>query len=270
MHCLDPLVALVVALCGLVIGVISGMFGIGGGMMIVPLFNLVFGLPMVSATSTSLFTIVPTALSGAYKHMRQKTVHFKMGLITGAAGAVLSVFGALIADKLPELTLVILAAAIICYSSITMLVNARRKPAEKPAENEDLAVGAQAQDKPSASIPLILALGSIAGLMAGLIGIGGGFIIVPFCVVYLKFSMKEAAGTSLLAISIIAIPGIITHALLGQIEWIYGLALVVGTIPGAQIGAWLAAKLPDRPLRVAFGILLLITGTLLLINNIGA
>ncbi|MCL2756730.1 MAG: sulfite exporter TauE/SafE family protein [Coriobacteriia bacterium] len=276
----DPFVACIVVLCGLVIGALSGMFGIGGGTIIVPLLNLAFGLPMISATSTSLFTILPTALSGAYKHIRQKTVHLKVGLTTGVAGAVFSVVGALLSEKLPELFLVILTVMVLIYSSVTMLLNASRKPvaAEVPDKKQTEALEEQSdnsesrqpkmRDESHMNIPLVLGLGCIAGLMAGLIGIGGGFIVVPFCVAYLGFTMKEAAGTSLVAVSIIAIPGIITHALLGQIEWFYGVALIVGTIPGAQLGAWLVAKLPDRPMRAAFGILLLITGGLLLVKNL--
>ena len=293
MHVFDPLVGVVVALCGLVIGVLSGMFGIGGGTMIVPLFNLVFGMPMISATSTSLFTIVPTALSGAYKHIRQKTAAIRIGVIFGISGAIVSTFGALLAGQLPELVLVLLAAAVIIYSSVTMILQARKVPARhRSASNKavtkakgagDKEVTASGADKDNGlqphtsarlkgirgGLPLVLATGIIAGLMAGLIGIGGGFIIIPFSVAYLGFSMKEAAGTSLVAICIIAIPGIITHALLGQVEWLYGLALVVGTIPGAQVGAWLVTKLPERLTRFAFGILLLIAGGLLLISNSG-
>jgi uncharacterized membrane protein YfcA len=109
-----------------------------------------------------------------------------------------------------------------------------------------------------------LAIGLVAGLIAGIVGVGGGFIIVPFCVAYLGFTMKEAAGTSLIAIVFIALPGIISHALLGHIWWLYGVALIVGTIPGAQLGGYLATRLPERALRVGFVCLLIVAGTMLL------
>ncbi|MCL1891031.1 MAG: sulfite exporter TauE/SafE family protein [Coriobacteriia bacterium] len=263
----EPQMVLLIVLCGFAIGVLSGMFGIGGGTLIVPLYNLAFGLPMIAATATSLFTIVPTALSGALRHLRQKTIHFKVGIIIGLTGACFSVIGSLIAGSVPELVLVLITVAVILYSAITMILKAREKSFTPTTGTEQAAQKASDLRKRSA---LFIVLGAIAGLTAGLVGIGGGFIIVPFCVAVLGFSLKEAAGTSLLAISIIAIPGIIAHGMLGQIAWLYGLALIVGTIPGAQLGAWLAAKLPERPLRAAFGILLCVSAVLLLVKNISA
>jgi uncharacterized membrane protein YfcA len=104
----------------------------------------------------------------------------------------------------------------------------------------------------------------LAGVIAGIVGVGGGFIIVPFCVAYLRFSMSEAAGTSLVAIMFIALPGIVSHALLGHIWWLYGIALAIGTVPGAQLGGFLATKVPDKALRVAFVGVLVIAGGMLL------
>jgi len=264
MHIIDLPTGLLVVLFGLIIGVLSGMLGLGGGTMIVPLLNLVFGMPMINATSTSILCIAPTALSGSIKHLRQKTAHVKVGLIMGLSGAVASVLGSLISGALPDLIVVLLATAIILFCSIRMLLEARKKP----NPDEEALSFEERGAKISRGLPFACGLGFFAGLMAGIVGVGGGFIIVPFCVAYLGFQIKEAAGTSLIAIGIIAIPGIITHALLGQVEWFYGLALIIGTIPGALVGAWLINILPDRPMRVAFSILLIIVGVLLVWSNI--
>ena len=263
MELFDPLTGLIIVLFGLLIGIVSGMFGVGGGTMIVPLFNLVFGMPIVNAAATSLLCIMPTAFSGAVKHLHQKTVHLKVGVILGATGAVASVFGALISEHVPALLIVILTAIVIFFSSFRMFVEARRPPAVDETKSLQ-----ERGDKIRRSMPLVIVLGICAGLMAGLIGVGGGFVIVPFCVAYLGFRMSEAAGTSLVAIGIIAIPGIIMHAVLGQIEWFYGLALIIGTVPGAQLGAWLITKLPENYMRIAFAILLCIVGGLLIANNL--
>jgi len=266
MQAFDPLAGVIIALCGLAIGVLSGIFGIGGGTMIVPLFNLVFGLPMIASTSTSLFTIVPTAISGAIQHVRQKTAHLKVGIAFGVTGAAASVFSALFADRVPDIVLALLAAAVIIYSSVRMFLAARKAGAGGQGREEQAPPAASLRGR---SLAVVMCIGVVAGIMAGLVGIGGGFIIVPFSIAYLGFSMKDAAGTSLVAIAVIAVPGIVTHALLGHIEWFYGIALVVGTIPGAQIGAWLVPRIPERVLRAAFGALLLCTGGLMVLNNIG-
>lgn len=284
---------IVVVICGLGIGVLSGMFGIGGGGMIVPLLHMAFGLPIIAATSTSLLTIAPTGISGSIKHIRQKTVSLQTGLIVGGCGAVASVASSLVADKLPDAAVVILTAVVILFSvgmMVRTLIKSRHtgtaaeeakgqhleEDPEDAATDVAVAAGAvprthtptPAQEKGRFAtyvVPVIIGL--IAGGIAGIVGVGGGFIIVPFCVAYLGFSLKKAAGTSLISIAIIAIPGIISHALLGHIEWLYGLAIMIGTIPGAQVGAWLISRLPERPMCFAFAGLLTIIGFMMLVQE---
>jgi uncharacterized membrane protein YfcA len=267
------------------------MFGIGGGGMSVPLLYIAFGLPIVGATSTSLLIIAPTAISGSIKHIRQKTVSMKTGLLIGGFGAVASVGGSLIAGIVPPQAVSVLTAAVILFSGGMMLRtllkdNARGIKKEAPNDEE---VGSEVEtfgvvgtrsvagtysieteerkQKGSLSILLALIIGLIAGSIAGIVGVGGGFIIVPVCVAFLGFPLKKAAGTSLVAIAIIAIPGIISHALLGHIYWLYGLAVIVGTIPGAQLGSWLIARLPERPMRFAFIGLLASMGLLMILQE---
>ena len=287
---MDPIIFIIIVLCGLVIGLLAGMFGIGGGTLIIPLLNVAVGLPMVVAASTSLLSIAPTAVSGTIRHWQQKTIQFKAGLLMGSMGALTSICGALLSEITPDLVLALLTVAVVIFSATRMFLptrkssrtTAERTQVESTQVESTHAEGTQAKStqakrsqvestqakKQERWLPLVC-IGLFAGLIAGLVGVGGGFVIVPFCATYLGWEMKQAAGTSLLSITLIAIPGIITHAFLGQIEWLYGLALIVGTIPGAQVGAWVATKIPDRTLRVCFGILLCITGGLLLVNNIG-
>jgi len=288
-----------VIICGFGIGTLSGMFGIGGGGMTVPLLFIAFNLPIVSATSTSLLTIAPTGISGSIRHFRQKTVSLKTGLLIGGFGAAASVGGSFLADILPPYIAIAVTGIVILFSVIMMLRSLIKDKTlgKKPVEAEDSSdekgattarVTAAAEDataetvlgkadekvdekaeRKESTIPFTvpLVIGLIAGLIAGFVGVGGGFIIVPFCVAYLGFSLKKAAGTSLVAISLIAIPGIISHAFLGHIEWLYGVALMIGTIPGAQLGSWLIARLPERPMRFAFAGLLACIGIAMLVQE---
>ncbi|MDR1421663.1 MAG: sulfite exporter TauE/SafE family protein [Coriobacteriales bacterium] len=264
---------IIVTVCGFGIGAFSGMFGIGGGGLIVPLLHMAFGLPIIAATSTSLLTIAPTGISGSIKHIRQKTASLKTGLLIGGSGAFASVGGSLAADSLPEYLIVVLTVAVILFS-VGMMLWAQIKGGDSDTTanpEERLSRNATSLEKHQQnkliSLALPLCIGLIAGGIAGIVGVGGGFIIVPFCVVYLGFSMKKAAGTSLIAIAIIAVPGIVTHALADHIWWLYGLAIIIGTIPGAQLGAWLIARLPERPMRFAFAGLLLIVGAMMLLQE---
>jgi uncharacterized membrane protein YfcA len=288
---MTPEAFIAVAVCGLFIGVLSGMFGIGGGTLIVPLLNLAFGLPALTSAATSLFTIAPTAVSGATQHLRQKTIDVKAGVIIGCTGAASSALSASFSDQVPALVIILLTAAVIIYSAFRMFASAhsQEKQKDRPSARE------KQKDRPSARLArpsarsarlapaphsgtakiapshrtvFCACLGVFAGLVAGIVGVGGGFIIVPIGIAYLGFSMKQAAGTSLVSIALIAVPGIAVHALLGHVAWLYGLALIIGTIPGANVGAWLIMRLPERALRMAFGILLVFAGILLVARQL--
>jgi len=306
---MESLIFIGVILCGFVIGTLSGMFGIGGGALIVPLLYIVFDVrPIVFATATSLLTIAPTGISGAIKHFFQKTASLKAGLTIGGFGAIASVGGSLLSDRLPSSVTIALTGIVILFSVFMMLrtmvkdktlgtkADARTKPeadeagtaawlSTVAAEYATAEIGVAATEaeaaqvpdtKPSAKAgktqddaPLLysMIIGLIAGGVAGIVGVGGGFIIVPFCVAYLGFSLKKAAGTSLVSIALIAIPGIISHAMLGHIEWLYGVAIMIGTIPGAQLGSWLIDRLPERPMRFAFAGLLTLIGIFMIVQE---
>ena len=112
-------------------------------------------------------------------------------------------------------------------------------------------------------------IGLVAGLASGYVGVGGGFIMVPMMLAILSIPMSLAAGTSLIAIMILAIPGVIEQAILGNISYFAGISIVVGTIPGAVIGARLVRVIPERQLRFAFGGFLLVAAVLLMLNEFG-
>ena len=92
---------IVVALCGVCVGILSAMFGIGGGIVMVPLIHIAFGQPAAIASGTSLFAILPTSLSGMVARLHDGTIHFPVGIAAGLAGACLSPLGALAASTLP-------------------------------------------------------------------------------------------------------------------------------------------------------------------------
>ena len=109
----------------------------------------------------------------------------------------------------------------------------------------------------------------IAGLASGYVGVGGGFIMVPLMLAVLGIPMSLASGTSLIAIMILAIPGVIEQGLLGNIEYLAGIAIVVGSIPGALVGARLVRMVPERQLRFIFGGFLLVAAVMLMLNEFG-
>lgn len=279
------LVSLVV---GLAVGVLAGLLGIGGGMLLVPAFKLGYAMDSLMCTATSLFTIIPTSVSGAISHIRNKTCLPKLGVAAGLGGACLSPLGVWLATLSPDWAVMGAAALIIAYSSVTMFRKALKAPkvprgatgaeaadaAAKEAAAEDRAA---AIERAHAEAPTIgwreagigAAIGLFAGLASGYVGVGGGFIMVPLMMSILHVPMKLTSGTSLIAVMILAVPGTVTQALLGNINWIAGIAVACGSIPGATLGAKLIPKVPERQLRFLFAGFLVVAAVLLVVNQLG-
>lgn len=318
------------ALVGVLIGIASGLLGIGGGTVMVPIFRLAFGMSATMSTATSLFAIIPTSISGAISHVKGKTCIPALGIAAGLGGACLSPVGVWLAQLSPDWLVMLAAALIIGYSAINMFKKAfKLRPAGQPAAGVDAAASPSTQssgapegsrtevrvasatarisdtgetladpsatggsssatpsltssgdaaaaaptaDDSSLSRKQLLqgaAIGLVAGLASGYVGVGGGFIMVPLMLSIIGIHMRKASGTSLIAVMILAIPGVIEQGIIGNINYLAGIAIVIGTIPGAVIGARLVTKVPERTLRLLFGCFLIVAAVMLVLNEVG-
>lgn len=266
---------------GLLVGVLSGLLGIGGGTIMVPIFRVGFGLSAIEATATSLFTIIPTSLSGCVTHIKNKTCIVPLGLAAGIGGAITSPLGVWLASISPAWLIMVAAAAIIGYSAVNMLRKAFSKPKAASQPTSQAAAQPASQDAPRSAAPgdsafkisrkhLLMgaAIGLGAGVASGYVGVGGGFIMVPLFLSVIGIPMKRASGTSLIAVTILAIPGVIEQALLGNVHFMIGIAMAVGSIPGAVLGAQLVKRVPERTLRIMFGAFLLLMAVVLVVNEV--
>ncbi len=320
---------IVPALVGVLIGIASGLLGIGGGTVMVPIFRLAFGMSATMSTATSLFAIIPTSISGAISHVKGKTCIPALGIAAGLGGACLSPVGVWLAQLSPDWLVMLAAALIIGYSAINMFKKAFKvSRAGQPAKGADAAASPSTQSsgapegsrtevrvasatarisgtgetladlsatggssseapslassgEPAASAtsddsPLSrkqllqgAAIGLVAGLASGYVGVGGGFIMVPLMLSIIGIPMRKASGTSLIAVMILAIPGVIEQAVIGNINYLAGIAVVVGSIPGAVLGARLVTKVPERALRILFGCFLIVAAVMLALNEFG-
>ena len=296
------------AVIGFGIGILSGLLGIGGGTIMVPTFRLAFGMSAIASTATSLFAIIPTSISGAVSHIRQKTCIPALGVACGIGGAITSPLGVYLASISPDWLVMVVAAVIIGWSAVNMLSKAAKmKPAKVAAaeaaaaeaaavagaagEGAALATAAAAEapaagaagtavastasaieENPKLSPKQLLTgvcIGMFAGVASGYVGVGGGFLMVPLMLSLVHINMSKASGTSLIAVMILAIPGVIEQAVLGNINYIVGIAIAVGSIPGAVVGAKLVKVVPERTLRFVFGFFLLVAAVLLAVNEFG-
>lgn len=262
------------ALAGVFVGVMSGLLGVGGGTIMVPIFRLAFGMSPLASTATSLFAIIPTSISGVVAHTRAKTCVPKLGLALGVGGAVMSPLGVWLASVSPGWLVICVAAVVIGFSAFKMFKKAVKCA---PARRAGAASAHSATPKPVPDQPVLsrkqylqgVCIGLIAGLASGYVGVGGGFIMVPLMLAILDIPMSLASGTSLIAIMILAIPGVIEQGLLGNIDYLAGIAIVVGSIPGALVGARLVRVVPERQLRFIFGGFLLVAAVMLMLNEFG-
>lgn len=301
------------ALAGVFVGVMSGLLGVGGGTIMVPIFRLAFGMGPLASTATSLFAIIPTSISGVVAHTRAKTCVPRLGLALGVGGAVMSPVGVWLASVSPGWLVICVAAVVIGFSAFKMFKKAVKcAPAPRAgqagaartagsnvaepraacasnatssssnaAESQTACAGAasahSAAPKPVPDQPVLsrkqylqgACIGLVAGLASGYVGVGGGFIMVPLLLAVLDIPMSLASGTSLIAIMILAIPGVIGQGLLGNIDYLAGIAIVVGSIPGALVGARLVRVVPERQLRFVFGGFLLVAAVMLMLNEFG-
>lgn len=268
------LTGIVIALCGIGVGVLSAMFGIGGGIVMVPLIHLVFGQPAAVASGTSLFAILPTSISGMLARLRDGTIRFPVGIAAGLAGACLSPLGAVAASTLPGLYAMVLTACFILFTAYNMFKRVWRSRPVAVAKGD----AQQASDPARRRAPLESAtgaklygsaalIGMVVGFLSGYLGLGGGFLIVPLLQFLFGFTMKQATGTSLVAVGILAIPSFITHAILGNVVWLLGLLLIVGSIIGTKIGAVVLKRVNDRLLTALFGVVLVASGVILAVQE---
>jgi uncharacterized membrane protein YfcA len=228
---------------GAIGGLLSGVFGAGGGIVLVPLLVTLAGFDQRRAAATSLLAIVPTALAGSITYI----LHGQIDWFAAAAMTVGSIVGSVIGGRL----LVRIPLPWLRWLFIALLVGvAIRMAFVVPVRGEPLAP----------SVPVVLAyvaIGLVMGLAAGLFGIGGGAIAVPALVGIMGISDLIAKGTSLLVMAPTSLAGTVTHARNGYVDWRAGAILGASATIAGIGGALIAFALPPRLSSVLFAILLL-------------
>jgi len=246
-----PLRDALTLLLGVVTGVLSGLFGIGGGVVSQPGLRALGAAPLV-AVGTTLPSILPGALSGTVRYQRARLVDWRAVALTAPIGVAAAVGCSFLAHAVPGdgHLLLVATAALLGYNAAQM---ALRRP-EPPGG------GAQPDrpvDAPPRGAPLGLsAVGLAAGALSGLLGIGGGVLMVPAFSQLIGFPLKRAIATSLVCVGIFALPSTVSHALLGDVDWRFALWLTLGAVPGAWLGARITIAAAERRIRLATAVLL--------------
>lgn len=265
-----------------VMGLSLGLIGGGGSILTVPILVYLFQVDAVLATAYSLFIVGLTSLVGSVSHVRLGNVHWRTAIVFGIP-SIISVFltRSYLVPRIPDpimtfgqdpsggaalvitksVGLLLLFAVIMVMAAYSMI-----KPAKKSGDNtlekaEDL--------QPQFNYPLILAEGAIVGLVTGLVGAGGGFLIIPALVLLAKLPMKQAVGTSLMIIAAKSLIGFVGDMRGNEvIDWSFLGVFSSIAVMGILLGSWLSKRIPGEKLKPAFGWFVLVMGTYIIIKEL--
>jgi hypothetical protein len=266
---------------GLAVGLLSGLFGVGGGFLLTPLL-IMFGIPSTVAAATDSNQIVAASTSGTYAHWKVGNVDFKMGLYLLAGGFIGGVVGVQAikvlramgnADFVIKMTYVLMLGGVGTYMFIESIQSMKKSksPVVEVKEEKESSIGKFLKSLPlqtrfeksgithSVFVPIVL--GGVVGILAAIMGVGGGFLMVPIMVYMLRMPMHVVVGTSLFQILFTCIEVTFLQATTNHsVDFILAVLLLVGSTVGAQIGTVFGRKLKAEQLKILLaGIVLIVT-----------
>lgn len=265
-----------VALGG-VVGLMSGLFGVGGGFLITPLLFFI-GIPPAIAVATGANQVVASSFSALLAHMKRKSVDFRMGWMLLVGGLVGSSFGVILFNLLQRLGQVDLVVQ-LCYvvflgliggmmlqESLRAMRRSKRSGPIKPMRRNQhgwvhrwpLKMKFRASGLYISAIPVLL-VGAAVGVLGALMGVGGGFIMVPAMIYLLGMPTKVVIGTSLFQITFLSAYTTLMHSVSSNtVDVMLAVLLIVGGVVGAQIGTQFGARLRAEQLRILLALLVLV------------
>jgi hypothetical protein len=250
------------------IGISLGLIGGGGSILTVPVLVYIFKIDAITATGYSLFIVGITALVGSFTYFKNKLVNIKTAIIFGIP-SIIAVFAtrAYIVPAIPNEimtigTLVITKGIFMMLIFAILMIAASYSMIRKDKKAEETNSKEQ-----SFNYPLILVEGIVVGILTGLVGAGGGFLIIPALVILSKLPMKEAIGTSLVIIAAKSLIGFFGEAGTSNMDWRLLSSVSGFAIIGIFVGAYLSKKIDGAKLKPAFGWFVLVMGIYIIIKE---
>jgi uncharacterized membrane protein YfcA len=231
---------------GGLIGFSLGALGAGGSILTVPILVYAMGVPVQGATGTSLAIVGLNAAIGAIDYLRRGRSLPKTAIAFGVSGIPGAFAGVWLNHQLRGELIMVLFALLMIAAAVSMLRRSAARASVTSFDDRYLVAG---------WVRLVL-VGLGVGLLTGFFGVGGGFLIVPALVVILGLPMRLAVGTSLLAIALNALWGLVGNLGFGTLDWTLTLLFAAGGVVGVLAGGKLAGRLPDGTLRIALALLI--------------
>lgn len=253
-------------LSGVIIGTSLGLTGGGGALFAVPLLVYGLGVAPRDAVGLSLAVVGVASFVGALLRWRQGEVAVRTGLVLALAGMLIAPLGVWIAGKIPETVLLLLFAALMLVATIKLWQQSPREPSAPIVADDSSQLPSPDRRQ---NLMVLLGLGLVTGLISGLFGVGGGFVIVPALILVTRMPIQQAVGTSLLVIALVSVSGVTSHALAGRtidlaIAFPFALGSLVGLLTGQKISHILASHI----LQCGFAIAVLLVALFVILQNI--
>jgi hypothetical protein len=239
---------------GVVSGLFGGLFGIGGGVLAIPLLGLAYGLHQQMAQGTVLVMVVPNVLFGLWGYRRRVGVDLRIGATLAVTATVSTYPAAHLATELDPHGLRLAFAAFLAILAALIAYRSRQAAAIAPA-------------RPPLAWGWTALVGVAGGIVSGLFGVGGAFIVPPALTAFFGLRQIEAQGLALALVSPVTLVALVTYARAGEVDWGLGIPLAVGGIAAIPAGVAAAYRLPERGLRLAFCGLLFVTAVLLALHG---
>ncbi|MGP5163162.1 sulfite exporter TauE/SafE family protein [Arthrobacter rhombi] len=250
------LTLLLTLVLSVLIGLSLGLLGGGGSILTVPILTYVAGMKPKEAIAASLFVVGATSAVSAVSHARNGRVKWRTGLVFGAAGMAGAFGGGLLGGHIPGTVLMIAFALMMVATSLAMIRG--RKNGGAQGYDGDLPLGK------------VILEGLVVGLVTGLVGAGGGFLVVPALALMGGLSMPVAVGTSLVVIALKSFAGLGGYLTTVSLDWALVSGVTAAAILGSLVGARLAGKIPENALRKGFGVFVLAMGVFVLVQELPA
>jgi len=237
-------------LLGSVVGAFGTLVGVGGGLILIPVFLWGFGYSAAQTIGTSLFIVLFNAISGTWAYIKQKKVFYHAAIRFGLATIPGAFLGSYVAHYFTGATFSLAFGLFLVFMSGMMYFKSSKQEKQQPFNQKEF--------RYNSTLGIISSVG--VGFISSVLGIGGGIIHVPMMIYALGFPTHVATATSTCVLALSSFVGVISHFILGHVLWLPGICVGIGAIVGAQIGAKIATKSKPRAIIILLSIVVFFLG----------
>lgn len=252
---MEPVMLALLLVIAIGAGAIGALFGLGGGIIFVPVLTIIFGQDAVTAAAASLVGIVATSTGSSSGYVKKGLTNVRLGMLMEVTTTIGAIAGAIIATYLENWVLLVIFSMVMLYSGFKMAASPEKIITDSEGSGKltfrysDPASGVADQQYTVKNIRSGMALCTVAGAVSSMTGVGGGSIKVPLMNIYMHIPVKVASATSSYMIGITAFSGAVIYFIQGAIDYQIAAAVAVGAYIGAIVGTWISSKVNAKAIK---------------------